>query len=48
MTYLFYTFDLETSNKITIEIEADNEESAWDLFELEYPGHYVDQFLPKE
>jgi hypothetical protein len=50
-TYSFYTyaFDHQEAHESTVvTIEASDEDTAWELFESQYPGYFVDQVLSKQ
>jgi hypothetical protein len=44
MTFNFYTYD-RSGKDIIIKIQAEDEDHAWDIFEAQYPLHYVDQVI---
>ena len=43
ITYSFYTYSKVHHESIILTIVANDEDTAWELFEAKYPDYYVDQ-----
>lgn len=46
-TYCFHTYSQVHHESIVLDINAENEDSAWTIFEARYPGYYVDMVTCK-
>ena len=44
-TYSFYTYSKVHHESIILTIQAEDEDTAWELFETQYSGYYVDQVI---